>query len=205
MHTLRFNALRLLAIVLLCAGLVSSVAAEDVDAPLNEVIAGEIAVGGEVDRYFFEGETGKQVTISAYLGDTHGGPPGISTAGRIRLFSPSGVLLAQPSHEFVPFEFCTNFCFTAHHISLRIDRFTLPEDGTYTIEVVQTSGGEGLYWLGISSPNPLSRSLSKTETTDTAYGVRGTFQEWTFDATAGETVGWAYLGERREKIGRAHV
>ena len=150
---------------------------------LDNVIAGSISTSGEVDRYPVYGLAGRHVTLSAYLGyqyDSHGGP---ADAKQVRLFGPGGDLLATLATRIVENQM----------YSLQ-DDFLLPADGTYFVEVSSTIGATGSYWLGISDPHEHFASLSLTQPTVSAFGVRGDTQEYEFPATAGRALGWGYEG-----------
>ncbi|MEM9413474.1 MAG: hypothetical protein AAGA30_20370, partial [Planctomycetota bacterium] len=103
--------------------------------------------------------------------------------------------------------------------SSTLHTFVLPQDGTYFVEVSSTTqnttNGTGAYWLGISNPleeslrsfrlfdpgstgRPISQfpNLSATEITAAAFGVQGDWQEYSFMADAGQSLGWTYQGAR---------
>jgi hypothetical protein len=170
------------------------VSAEDIPAPLDQVIEGEISVPAEVDRYMFDGTAGQKVTVSAYY-DSGGSTLGSSAS--LKLIGSNGTVLVSPPMEYTERRVCGGYCYIVKYYFVRIDNFELPENGTYTVEISHSSSnGTGRYWLGISDPNPTIQSLDMTRSYTGSYAIRGALQEWQFDGIAGETVGWSYRSDR---------
>src|SRR5205823_10097345 len=105
---------------------------------LDQLISSSIATAGETDRYYFTGQAGRTVTVSAYWGSDGANDGGLLDSGQLRLFGPTGSALTTPA----------DLASGAAHYSV-LDGFTLPADGIYYVEVSRTGAGTGNYWLGI--------------------------------------------------------
>jgi hypothetical protein len=163
--------------------------AEEVDAPLNQIFNGSIAVPGEVDRYRVQGDAGQRMTVSAYWS-------GLGSAARLRLIAPDGTTLQAPSPEEKRKRVCGGYCYDVSYYVGAIDDVLLPESGMYIVEVAHAStNGVGGYAMGISDPSPVEHVLLRTESVADSFAIRGASQSWTFDAISHEPVALSYAGE----------
>src|SRR3989344_4642743 len=164
--------------------------------PFNEVHIAILANGIPGDRYTFEGIAGDEVTVSAYFGRSRI-PGSLLFPGRLRLMNPGGTVIAEPPLEEIQKVYCDP-CLTDGASFSRIDRFILPESGTYTVEIrsVNPGGRGGKYWLAVSNPRPPASLLTVSTTKEGTFSVRGDHQHLIFHGDAGKSYGWSYAGER---------
>ena len=167
-------------------------------AVLNRVLDGEITVPLQTDRFFFDASAGQEVTITADWGaggrmnwrvsswdiNTRG-----LAAGGIRLLSADETELARG----------TNFeahCLWGQACHSQIPGFTIPFDGTFTVEVSADGFRTGHYQLAISDPESEFESLTLNMITSSRFEVAGETQEWQFTGRADQLVSIGYDTQR---------
>lgn len=139
---------------------------------LGDLISASISVGGEVDYYSFDANTGDVVVFTLTETTTWGGTGGAYDA-QITLFAPSGALV------------------TAFDSNGRVTS-TLPADGTYLVRVGGNNAiGFGGYNMGLEGLSPTSPSPTPIALGDLVSGQIVASAEsdlYTFSGSVGDVV-----------------